>query len=191
MLSTIENKSITTLVSAYTNYSNGAPLIYLLNGLVQGTTASTRVGNAVRFTDLNVRINLAYGPTVTDKQTNSVRIMVIKEKPALGQTLSFTSLFDSAPAYTFTQFEMNDRDWKERFTILYDEVHLVNSQLLITEKNIQIKQKLNFVTSYARGNAGTIADIDTNSLFLVAIADSTTALCQYMRYSAQLMFQDA
>jgi len=187
----VETKFLNIQQASYTNYTNGSPAIVLLNGMTQGTTASTRVGNSVRFKSIDLKINLAYGPTVTDKQTNSVRVILVRERPALGQAVSFTSLFDSSPTYTFTQFEKNDRDWKERFHILYDEVFLVNSQLLITERNIQIRQPLGFITNYARGNAGTIADIDTNSLYLLFIADSTTASCQYYRYGAQLEYTDA
>lgn len=188
---TVESKYLSQSVNTYTNYQNGTPAIVLLNGMTQGVTGQTRVGNNVKFISIDLKINCAYGPTVLDKQNNSIRCILVREKPALGQAISFTSMFDTSPTYTFTQFENNDRDWKERFHILYDQTFLVNSQLFITEKNIRIKRKLGFVTSYARGNAGTIADIDTNSLYLLMIADSTTALSQYYRYGCQIEYQDA
>ena len=40
---------------------------------------------------------------------------------------------------------------------------------------INFTRKFNFVSDYALGNAGTVADIDTNSLHLLVFSDNSTA----------------
>lgn len=187
--SDIEDKRVFTTIGA-TNLTQGAPVTVLLNGLGQGTNLSARLGNEVRSKYLSLRMYF-YNTANAFSYDNWVRIMIVKEQPALGAAISLNSLLGSATPNVYSLYNNDNREFKHRFKVLYDKSINLWSNINFLQKLVVIKKKLNFTTNYARGNTGTITDIDRNSLYLVLITEKTTAAITYVRGSGEWIYEDA
>jgi len=49
-----------------------------------------------------------------------------------------------------------------------------------------VKIPLDLITDYSRGNAGTVADIDTNAISLICFTDNATGSAMYLNYGYTL-----
>lgn len=179
------------------NFKIAAPATILLNGIAEGSDEINRVGDRGRckWLDLKVYvfnqgINLMLG-------TFQVRLMVVREKTALGSTIQYAQLLQNAAPQTYTLRNYITRD-HNRFEVLYDQTKtigpLANSAAAVyngynnnAPSNITFdvkKLKLDFITDYSRGNAGTIADIETNSLHFLLFTDNPVDSSLGAQYSS-------
>lgn len=187
-------------VAFATNISNGSPAATLLNGVATGTTELTRVGDICQLHDIDVRGNIVSTANLTSE--TKVRVMMIWEgKSALGALASFSGVLDSATPQTFAQRNCTTRDPK-RYRILYDKTFGLGIKstasatpvLNFAAPNIvqfHIKRKLNLVSDYSRGVAGTVADIDTGVLTLFIFTDTGDLNSVSCTGSYQLRFSDS
>jgi len=159
------------------------PWFILINGMTRGDDNNQRIGrevlmrsvmlsyttyvNVVSGTDVRVRIMIVY-----DRQTNTLA-------PAITDILNGS-----------TEVSVRNLSNVRRFSILYDVVHVINSYI---EPFGQLYRKyyrrLNHPVVYNSGNAGTVADIVTGSLYLVAFS-STAADSPGLRYSVRIRYTD-
>lgn len=148
---------------------------FLLNGLARGTTQYTRVGNAVKFTGMQLR---GYFLNTT---VNPIRLIVVCEKETAGTALVVNgpgpSLFNgsTANAVLSTNMFYNNAtsDFKTEFQVLYDKVFAANSsggQLSCVDEKIWF----NVETRYNNNTNGDITDIKSNSMYLVLISDTVS-----------------
>lgn len=79
--------------------------IQLLNGLAQGITNTTRIGDSVRFTNLALRIRMD-GHATTD---SIVRLMLVRDKAPNGGLPSMASLLNTVDVKSFRNL-----DWIKR-----------------------------------------------------------------------------
>jgi len=62
---------------------------------------------------------------------------------------------------------------------------------MIEEKFFQFYSPLAFGTDYSRGNAGTIADIESNAIYVVGLSNNISGSTNpYMSFSALLKYTD-
>lgn len=172
----------------------------MLNPLSQGTSESNRVGDKARMRHLMLKVYFGSASALTTP--TSVQVLVVREKTTLGSALSPSQFFDSStPSPTNWQRNVLTRD-PDRFVTLYDSGFRVlglsefsNATLNKDFSSPSIMQclcdiPLDFVTDYSRGNAGTVADIDTNGLNMVVITSNTTANGVFANYAYTLSYSD-
>lgn len=137
-----------------------------LNALSQGAAASDRVGRKIQVRSIEMRGYL-YGDSAA--VVNHVRLVVVQDKQANGAAPSWTDIYDSNLYYSLRNLAK-----KQRFKILWDKTYTLvgNSSAPqdTTSKHVQMYKKVNIQTDYNSGNAGTVADIDKNSIYVFAIA---------------------
>jgi hypothetical protein len=160
---------------------NSTGFVMLLNGLVQGTTVSTRIGDSVRF----VRSVWNYSFTVSLAATTTfVRLIMFRDsQPDGAAPNAFVNLLMSS-SYN----ALYNPNYANRFYVYYDVIHALNSQ---SDQTI-VKDgstKMGFHTRYGLGNAGTVADISTNSYYLLAISDQATNVPN-LSLNVRMMFVD-
>lgn len=156
--------------------------ITLLNGLVQGNTVSTRVGNSVRFKNLAIRAAVANATA----ETIWLRYLIVRSEQPNGVAPTITQILQSANVQSFRN--LNN---VKRFTILKDKVlplpyedaatgmasnprfieHYIDLEKRAKKKR---KDKSANETDYGLGNAGTIADISVNAYYLVVFSSAVT-----------------
>lgn len=191
-----------TSVTVTASLRVAAPTTTVLNGLVQGTTNVSRIGEKVNFKTIDLRFRLITNSTLTTEA--SVRIMLVKERTALGSAPSLQGILGSATPNTWSTRNVTDRD-PNRYHIYYDKVFYMspgswslNGTGTSTFYNParpsiilgSIVKKLDFVTDYSRSNAGDETDMDANCLALVAITDHGVASAMTLSYEMNLGFQD-
>lgn len=183
-------KYATQYNSTYSGLVLSSPLVVLLNGITEGSDETNRIGDRMKFKWNDIRLQVY--ATNNLLASGSFRVMVVREKTALGSALAPAQFLQSATPNTTAQRNVTTRD-HTRYVVYYDETFLLfpavssaASPINVSgpdEYNIRIQTPLNFITDFSRGNAGTIADIDTNSLYLLVFTDINTASSVNLIYS--------
>jgi len=144
--------------------------VALLNGMAQGTTASTRIGRRINMKSVELRLRMNTQATTS---STTVRYALVYDKQANAVAPAFTDIYDSA-----TPTALRNISNKARFWVLYDS-GLVNlsgasggtSQTDSTRQSLECYKKINLPVQYNAGVAGTVGDIQTGALYWVAIGD--------------------
>jgi len=197
------NKYINTTQAAISSSSTviTAPYVFTLNAVAQGTTENTRIGRLVKNRWLDLDLDIWTGPL---NQTFGVRVYIVAETTALGSALSPSQFF--VDASNFSPYSQRDRTSRNasRYVVLWDSKpfplggapvstalgNVAVNGISPQERIISIHLPLKFSTDYSRGSAGTIADIDTNSLTLLVVTDNTSSGALAVSGGYTLCFND-
>jgi len=150
------------------------PVLLLLNGMAQGTTASTRIGRRICVKSIQWMFDTE---SSSASVWNGYRFMIVLDKQANAATPAFTDIYDVAQPTTFRNVSN-----MPRFQVLYDSKEVLSVGPTTTTgsdqqtESIVSKQdgylKVNIPVQFNAGVAGTIADIQTNALYFVMIGNS-------------------
>jgi hypothetical protein len=164
----VEDKYIDTLFAA-NNMSNAIGNQSLLNGCVQGNTASTRNGQSTK--SLSIRINIIFRVGVTSPV--NCRVIVFRDSACNGATTGVASIFqaavDGANDYTTSQY--NVATVGPRIHFLLDQTFLLDT-VQNTSHKLETSLNIGTHTRYNTGNGGGIADISENALYFCAMSDA-------------------
>ncbi len=157
--------------------------ITLINGLVQGTTSTTRLGDTTRVSMLELNLRSAIATTSTTGYA-IFRVMVVRDNQPNGATFSAGNLLNT-PTNVLSATTMSNC---KRFNVIDDQMFVLDlngPEAFLYRKVYNI----DFHPEYGLGNAGTIADISKNALFLVFLSDDNVNQPSYS-YWARLHFID-
>lgn len=162
---------------------NTNPNLTLLNGVAQGTGENGRIGRLTKNLwldmDLLIYTYASYAGMIP------VRAYIVAETTALGSALAPAQFFvDTTNFQSTSQRDRSNRN-ASRYVVLWDSgIHILGTTSaasgqtapwglgqLPLAKAFSLHLPLNFHTDYSRGNAGTIADIETNSIYLMVVTD--------------------
>lgn len=137
----------------------------LLNGSIPGTGPSNRIGRKLVMTSIEIKArNYVIGGAGVDQ---SHRVLLVYDKQPNGVALTAADVLDNA-----TTIGLKKLDNRGRFTILMDKhFELSKHDEALSTVGWKFYRKLKMPVIYNSGNAGTIADINTGSLYLVCIGD--------------------
>lgn len=156
----VEKKYLDTAVAS--NAINNTLTRILLNGMQQGTTAITRLGQSIKCASSFLRCYLTMNASAT---TTIFRIMLVKDKQPNGNTFNPGDLL-TAPGEIQSPILIGS---SRRFKVIHDKMFRLDTNKLNQE--YKMFKKLSFHVEYNTGNAGTIADIPTNAYFLCFMSD--------------------
>lgn len=166
-----------------------SPGLFCLNQSSQGTGENNRIGRLVRHKWLDLDFGLEVNANSSDSAVVA-RAYVIVETTALGSALAPQQFFvDNTNFSPYSQRDRTNRN-ASRYVVLWDSKPFIignpfrtnGSTTVVAQgtcpigKTFSVHLPLNFSTDYSRGNAGTYADIDTNSLWLMVVSDDTASL---------------
>lgn len=168
------------------------PYLVLLNGMAQGTTASTRIGRRIQMKSIEMK-----GYIFNDSATivNQVRWVIVLDKQANAAAPAWTDVYDAATPYSLRNISN-----KARFWVLHDSglISLVGNNTTAGQQTdstivpVEYYKRINIPVQYNSGSAGTIGDIQTNSLYFMAIGlngagtfDASLAVNVRIRYDDQ------
>ncbi len=160
--------------------SSNTPTLVLLNGLSLGDTSSTRTGQSIKMDRLDLRFQMSVNTTSV---ANFIRIIVVVDKQTNASAMTAADLLASNS--TFAPYSQG---CQMRFIPLYDESFALNSAgpgSIIKCVTLRANQHVMFNTA----NNGTVADIVSNSLYLIHLSDQSTNTPQLSYYS-RLWFVD-
>lgn len=142
--------------------------LVLLNGLVPGNGASQRVGQNVAIRSIEFRLlNYVTAGTGIDQVH---RYALVVDRQANATPMTGAQYLNAATIYGQRLLEN-----RKRFKTILDKSRYMNATAepnsgCYTHKYIKLKRPL--ITEYNTGNAGTIADIVSNSLYLYNIGSA-------------------
>lgn len=158
--SSSEKKDITPAASNPFGTLAATGSVLLLNGVAQGTTANTRLGRRITMHSLLVKGTVQLAPTTTG--ASPLRLIVVYDSQANAAAPVATDVL-LADVISAPMNLSNSR----RFKILFDEVvgciGTGGPQAAWIERYV----KLNHVVEFNTGSAGTIADIQTGSIYML------------------------
>lgn len=152
-----------------------------LTELQKGDDSTNRDGRQVRWKSIQATLKYNWDTSAT-AATKLMNAIVIDTSP--NGTLPTI-------ADIYTDFSMGIRNlaYRKRFIVLKSWITLVNSDY--PEKMKRIYKKIDMKTVYNSGNAGTIADIESNAIFFLCQSDEPTAgLEPRLDYYFRLRFID-
>jgi len=157
----------------------------LLNGLTQGTTSSTRIGRRVTVKSIEWRFNCSTS-TLTNWTSN--RFMIVVDTQANAATPAFTDIYDSLSPSTLRNVSN-----MPRFKVLYDSDEFIMIGNLSTSPGNDLIARafkgylrVNIPVQYNVGTAGTIADIQTNAIYFVAVGNSSASTTNTDVFNSQV-----
>lgn len=140
---------------------------YLLNGIVAGTAANSRIGEKV--INKSIEINYWLIPGVTQTTFRNVRVMVIYNK-LNNQSSAMPGASDFINTDSTTGFI--EPQVQQKFTVLYNKMHNIgpsaNSERGVAEN---VYRKISLDSVYV-ANSGTLADISGGALIFCIFGDN-------------------
>lgn len=178
-----EFKSIET--DAFFAMNNGAGVL-LLNGCTRGTDIGNRVGREIMMKSIQMRF-VVYADSAGINQT--WHLAVVYDKQPNGVALAYTDVFRTGSGTA----ALRNLENRKRFRILKDWYECLSP--VASDDSMKVYQwyaKCHLPVQFNSGDAGTIADIQTGSLYLVYMgsADAGTADCQ-MGGQVRVRFTDS
>lgn len=141
-------------------------VVTLLNGVAQGTTATTRLGRRITMRSLLVKADFNVGPTTTGASPIRVLIVYDCQTNATAPTATDVCVVDQLNS------PMNLSN-SRRFKTLVDEmipcVGTAGPQSFAWNRYV----KLNNAVEFNTGSAGTVGDIQTGSIYMLVWTNGT------------------
>lgn len=184
------------------NAVSTTPYIQLMNGCIQGTDYTQRIGRKIYMNSFYLRGSIrnydASGPIANTTPCVLARVMVVCDMQPNGTVFAATDLLNTATSYS--QLNLNNRD---RFKVLMDKQYTFDPYLFSATASSSFAstvnqiwpmkkyKKINMESVFNAGNAGTIADINSNAIYLFIITDvvAGTANVQ-IEATTRIRFQD-
>jgi hypothetical protein len=137
--------------------------LQLLNGVTLGNTSITRNGQSIKLSGWEFKLFLTINAANTAPQSARIVVFIDKQSNAAAPT--------ATDVYPATSSSFRTVGSIQRFTILYEK------WLVLTPSNVSglidsLSRELTNHVEYNTGNAGTIADIVSNSIYVMAYSDA-------------------
>jgi len=148
---------------------NGIGIQALLNGTTLGNTSITRIGQSIKMQHVSLKLYMSIGAVAS---VAFLRVLLVWDHTPAGATFGVADLFQNAvTASDYTGSHQNVGNTK-RFSVLFDRhmtmnvvsdsCHFVNHEMSLSSHTKMLQPA---------SNAGTIADIAANALFLVILSN--------------------
>lgn len=165
---------------------NTGGTLTLINGLSLGNTATTRIGQKVLLQSLEVKFRNAVVATTGLDQTH--RIMIVLDRQCNGAALTLAEVIN--PTNTEGLRNLASR---RRFKILQDirfDLNAATESGSSYSNKVYMRFKRPIMVEYNAGNAGTVADISSGSIYMIHLGSNvagntagTSAVVTRLRYT--------
>lgn len=192
-----EMKAADTNGTIALNNGGAAGHTILLNGLITGPDRYNRIGRKVNVKSVVLRMFIytsAVAPAVVD---DIFRIAVLwDEQPngALPALADYWSNVSNAGVVTSNAMSLNNQNNSQRFRTLRQETISINAEQQAQDQtnrfHLEWNIPINRITQYNATNGGTIADINTGGIYLVAHGLNSAAAQWSVDVSARCKFFD-
>jgi len=170
----------------------------LLNGLNQGTSVVTRIGQKIMVKSINLRVRLSGSPIgATPTILNSMtRVMLVMDNQPNGVLATPSDIIEDLTAGTGV-IAPQQKIYISRFKILWDRKFNLINQTSAGQSNPNFTnydeyyKKTRLQISYADSDNGDITDIITGALYIVAIGlNSVAANYSIIEWFCRIRFYD-
>jgi hypothetical protein len=170
-------------VNANSAANNGGAIL-LLNGVQPGTALNQRVGRQIQMRSLKYHLTAAVTAATGVDQIH--RVLIVLDAQPNGAALAVGDVLDGGQS---SQVNISNQ---KRFKILFDErIYLNASGEPDSARLIDGSIGINTIVQYNTGVAGTVADIATNSLYMITLgSEAAGATAGTVAGTVRCMFYD-
>lgn len=156
----------------------------LVNGLVPGSAATQRIGRRVTFRSIYIRGKLAFGASVTN--SCQARYLVVYDKQSNATAFNTTDLL-----LNDDYLSPNNISNKDRFVVLADKVTASVDAAQTKQISFKCYKKIRLDTMYNTGTAGTIGDITSGAIYVIAAQSGGAGVANpSMQFQVRLRYDD-
>ncbi|AUM61657.1 capsid [uncultured virus] len=164
-----ELKAVDTALAA--TAIDAASGVQLINGIGRGDDINQRNGREIVMKSIEVKFTLQVTPGTGTAQVH--RVVLVYDRQTNGTALTWADVYGAGP----TILSVRNLENRKRFKVLMDRtfnmgaavVQTVGGHNFITDS---FYRKMNHPVTFNAGNAGTVADITTGSLYLMFIGSN-------------------
>lgn len=163
-----------------------ASSVQLLNGIARGDDISERNGRQVVMKALEFK-GVTYATTGTGVDQIH-RILIVYDHQANAAAPTAANILASNAYLSPANLE-----YRQRFQILADKLVYINASAeAATGKLVNLNKRMNLPVTFNSGDAGTIADITTGSLYLLVLGSvAAGATAGSITFTARVRYQDS
>lgn len=194
---TLKNDEVKYLLSNAGSITvSTTPVITALNFCTRGDTIMQRTADSIRCLQFELSGIMQTGNNAI------VRVMIVSDKSPLGTAIRFSAvtpaigyMFAGASSSAILPSQMmnfNNTSLFEEFRVFYDKTFNLTTTDVFGMP-LTIKQKIDVEAEYKGGNAGTVADLSKNALYLIVFGSNSVGgvpTTTTLVYDSCLYFQD-
>jgi len=151
---------------------DGATCLSLINGIARGDDFSERVGRTVTVKSIQLKCELMV--TVSTGVDQVVRIMIVYDKQANAAAPTIAQILHSSADYS-RPLQFRNLENRQRFVILGDVTKTLNASAESGSKSFwKFYKKCSLPETFNSGDAGTVADIVTGSIYVITLGSMPT-----------------
>nr|DAW01721.1 MAG TPA: STNV protein [Cressdnaviricota sp.] len=157
----------------------------LLNGIARGDDINERTGRQVVMRSLQLKLQTSVTAGTGTDQVQ--RYMIVLDSQTNAAALTLAQVLGGSSTIAFPLLEN-----RMRFKILYDRFVAFNATAEPgSKKTFVINKKLNVPVTFNAGDAGTVADIVSNSLYLIVLSTNAAgATAGSATYASRIRYED-
>lgn len=161
------------------------PLVVLLNGIARGDDINERTGREVDMRSIQFSAQVRAATATGVDQTHRVLIVYDRQTNAAAPTMA--QVCESATIQAPRNLEN-----RKRFSILFDEIYNLNAAAESgSSRQIRWYRHLNHPETFNSGDAATVADITTGSVYLIVLGtEAAGATSGSIDYWSRIRYQD-
>lgn len=137
----------------------------LLNGCIQGSGATNRIGRRITMRSIQLRGRIQVAATTTG--ASPVRLIIFYDRQANGTAPTATDLLNADTISDFNNLSNN-----RRFVIVAEQIRSCIGTAGPQSIYFNMYKRIKLITEFNTGNAGTVGDIQTGSLYCLAYASA-------------------
>jgi len=188
-----EFKSRDTAAGAYTA-ADWTGAICLLNGIPRGDDIEERTGRQITMRSLELTVEFHQAPPGSTPVPVLIRAMIVYDKQPNGTALTTAQVLNTVGGLN-AAISPRNLEYRSRFQVIRDMRSTLSSAELDDfrdgPKYFKYYGSMNLPVTYNSGDAGTVADITTGSLYLIVISDANPAgALPSFTYTSRLRYTD-
>ncbi len=180
-----EKKIVQGTIANQVAAAGNAGTVLLLNGIDQGQTVGTRIGNKATMTSLAIRINMK---AVGVETGFSTRIMIVYDNRPNGVAMTWSGANGLCSDGDMNSLYDSNTVKQGRFKVMYDKTF--NFRGTETCQSTKMYWKGTMSSNYSLAQAGDITDISKRSIYILTNATRNVGIVHF-NGKWKLRFTDA
>lgn len=186
-----EFKSISIAPAGFTADYSGAAV--LLNGIARGDDIDARNGRQITMRSVEISGQVTNAVPAGTPVPTIIRVLLVYDRQTNGAALTPAMVLEYVGSVAATHSPRN-LAYRERFTTLNDIKIPLSASTVADYRDgptpFKIYRRFTLPETFNAGNAGTVADIATGSMYLVVISDQAAAPLPTCYFVSRIRYED-
>lgn len=164
--------------TAITGDVNTTPVVTLLNGVAQGNDENDRIGNRIKMTGVDIRLQVTNEQSVKDR-LSQMRMLLVYDTQTNGTALTTTDVLDAVTLESQQNWDKNSR-----LQVIFDSVRALNTfggSATTVDVYHWFYRKQFTLDHYVRynGSGATVSSITWGSLYFIYFGPDAASIADF------------